>query len=102
MDLYREIENVKLELVKITELLKSQKATSEKLKMYDIADLIQILNVSRRTIATYTKNGTLPHTKVGNKIWVTEDQLNLFLDKNTISSAPDLKIRKGGNYDSNK
>jgi excisionase family DNA binding protein len=102
MDLYREFESVRSELAKITELLHSQMANSRTMKMYDLADLQQLLNVSRRTISTWTKEGTLPHSKKGNKIWVTEEQLNLFLDEHSSNPGIDLRIRKGGNHDSTK
>ena len=95
MDLSFEFKQVRSELAKITELLQSQKANSGTMKMYDLADLQNVLNVSRRTIATWTKEGTLPHTKVGNKIWVTEEQLSAFLEQHSNPTGSELKIKKG-------
>jgi excisionase family DNA binding protein len=83
----------------IVELLNEIKNSSDKENIYSLNDIEDILKVSRRTIATWTKNGILPHTKVGNKIWVTEEQLNQFLDEHSNNAGMELKIRKGGNHD---
>lgn len=76
----------------IMELLGKMEEGTCSEKIYDLADLIQLLNVSRRTIATWTKNGTLPHTKYGNKIWVTEEQLRSFLELHSNNTNENLKI----------
>lgn len=91
MDLSYEFAEVRQELTEIKELLKSNAANSENLKTYDLVDLQEVLNVSRRTISTWIKEGILPCSKVGNKIWVTSKQLEAFLNENIIG--------KGGNYD---
>lgn len=80
MDLSYEFSEVRKELTEIRELLKSSEACSKNLKTYDLADLVQVLKVSRRTISTWIKEGILPCSKVGNKIWVSGDQLNTFLE----------------------
>jgi excisionase family DNA binding protein len=85
MDLSYEFSQVRKELAAIKELLKSTEANSGTLKTYDLADLQNVLKVSRRTISTWTKEGILPHTKVGNKIWVTEEQLKAFLKSNSMN-----------------
>ena len=102
MDLSFEFKQIRSELTKIVELLQSSDANSETMKMYDIVDLQDLLKVSRRTIATWTKEGTLPHTKKGNKIWVTEEQLKSFLEQNSNNTNENLKIREGGRYDERK
>ena len=102
MDLYLEFQQVKSDLATIIELLQSKDANSGTMKMYDLADLQQLLNVSRRTIATWTKEGTLAHVKVGNKLWVSEEQLTAFLEKHRSDAINDFKIRKGGNYGTTK
>ncbi len=79
MDLSNEFSEVRKELTEIKKLLKSNEAYSENLKTYDLADLQQGLNVSRRTISTWIKEGILPCSKVGNKIWVSGEQLKNFL-----------------------
>ena len=55
----------------------------KKQMLYRVEDLIEILQVSRRTISTWTKEGRLSHTKLGNKIWVSEPQLNAFLENHS-------------------
>lgn len=35
----------------------------------DNQEVCQILNISKRTLQTYRDNGTLPHTRIGHKIY---------------------------------
>lgn len=91
MDLSFEFKQVKSELEKIITLLESQKNNKNVKKMYDLADLQEVFKVSRRTLSTWTKEGILPHSKVGNKIWVSEEQLNSFLEKYS-NNSNDLKL----------
>ena len=79
INIYDGLSDLKKGQLKILELLSEMKEGSSQENIYDLADLQIVLKVSRRTIATWTKEGVLPHTKIGNKIWVTEEQLNLFL-----------------------
>lgn len=78
---------------KIVELLNEIKNCSDQKSIYSLDNLEEMLNVSRRTISTWTKDGILPHTKVGNKIWVTDEQLKLFLDDNSNISSNNLRIK---------
>jgi len=82
MDLYYEIKEIKERqetmLSKIDTLLNG----SSQEKLYDLADLTNLLKVSKRTVFTWLKQGTLPHSRVGGKIWITEEQLKLFLEQN--------------------
>jgi len=57
-----------------------------------------ILHISKRTIAGYLAEGILPHSRVGAKIWVTEAQLQQFLEahSNTIIRGRELKGQRGG------
>jgi excisionase family DNA binding protein len=91
MDLSYEFSELRKELTEIRELLKSKLANSDTPKMYDLVDLQEILNVSRRTIATWTKEGILEYVKVGNKLWITEKQLSSFLEDNSSDANNDLK-----------
>jgi excisionase family DNA binding protein len=79
----------------IVDLLNEIKNHSDQEKIYSLDDLVRKLDVSRRTISTWTKEGTLPHTKVGNKIWVTEEQFNAFLEQHSNQTGSELKIKKG-------
>lgn len=92
INIYDGLSDLKKGQEKIMILLHEMKEGSRQEKIYDLADLQNVLNVSRRTIATWTKQGILPHTKVGNKIWVTEEKLREFLAQNEDYSI----IKKGG------
>ena len=96
MNLAYEFKQLRSELTMIVELLQSRDANSGTMKMYDVVDLQDLLKVSRRTIATWTKEEMLPHTKIGNKIWVSEEQLKAFLEQNSKNMNTDLRFRKGG------
>lgn len=41
----------------------------------DNQDVCQILNLSKRTLQTYRDNGTLPFTRIGNKMYYKADDL---------------------------
>ena len=56
---------------------------SEKMVVYSLDEVAEILKVTKRTLYTYVKNGTIRAVKVG-KYWrVTEASLNEFLSKGT-------------------
>jgi excisionase family DNA binding protein len=78
MDLSYEFTQIKAGIEEILELL-NKKAQTPDIQMYDLAELQEILKVSRRTISSWTKQGILPHSKIGNKIWVSDEQLREFL-----------------------
>jgi hypothetical protein len=44
-------------------------------KWLDNQDVCQILNISPRTLQTYRDNGTIPHTRIGNKMYYKTDDL---------------------------
>ena len=73
-------------------------AEPKKQKLFTVEDLVEILGVSRRTISTWTKEQRLPHTKVGNKIWVTENQLQAFILKNSSETPTNTTQKEGGVY----
>jgi len=79
MDIYRTLEDLNKKQDKILEILNSKREDSDHNRVYDLTELGQILQVSRRTISTWTKQGILPCAKVANKIWVTHAQLSEFL-----------------------
>lgn len=76
---------------KIMNLLNDQAQSKSEPRVYDLVQLQEILHVSKRTIATWLKLGILPHARVSGKIWVTDEQLRLFLDQN--SCNPDVNKR---------
>ncbi len=95
IDIYEGLEDLRKGQEKILNLLSTVQEKPDTEKLYDMADIARILNVSRRTIATWTKEGILEYIKVGNKLWVTEKQLNSFLEVNSSEIGNDLKIKKG-------
>jgi hypothetical protein len=41
----------------------------------DNQDVCEILNISPRTLQTYRDNGTIPYTRIGNKMYYKADDL---------------------------
>jgi len=78
-DLYALLADIKAEQVKILALLQDHSNEDSIPRVYDLVQLQEILHVSKRTIATWLKEGILPHCRVGAKIWVTEEQFQEFL-----------------------
>ena len=59
---------------------------AEKMKVYTIEELVEVLQVTRRTIYNYLKEGKLKAVKMG-KYWrVTEKQLEEFLTPSNTSN----------------
>ncbi len=73
---------------KMFELLMGQTQSTSNPKIYDLVDLQEILHVSKRTIATWLKQGILPCSRVGGKTWVSESQLQAFLEQHSTDSQP--------------
>ena len=71
---------------KIMNLLNDQTQSKSGPTIYDLVQLQEILHVSKRTVATWLKEGILPHSRVGGKIWISETQLNKFLESNSNAS----------------
>ena len=87
MDIYRTLEDLSRKQDKILDLLNSKQEKADLNRVYDLTELGQILQVSRRTISTWTKQGILPCTKVSNKIWVTNAQLSEFLENHKYTNS---------------
>jgi len=49
------------------------------IKMYDIKEVAEILQISTRTVSTYIRSGKLKAMKIGNKWKIKEDDLKEFL-----------------------
>ena len=57
---------------------------ADKMKVYTIEELVDVLQVTRRTIYNYLKDGKLKAVKMG-KYWrVTEKQLEEFLTPSNV------------------
>ena len=48
-------------------------------KVYTSAEIMKILNVSKRTLENYRNTGKIECYKVGKKVWFTQEQLDGFL-----------------------
>lgn len=86
MDLDFEIKGIKERQAQMMSMIESLINESSQKKLYDVNDLADMLKVSRRTIFTWKMQGTLPCTQVGGKIWVSDAQLNEFLESNSNAS----------------
>ena len=86
MDMYFEIKEIKQRQEAMLSKLDTLIDESFQERVYDVDELADLLKVSRRTIFTWKKQGILPHTQVGGKIWVTEEQLKLFLNEHSRQS----------------
>ena len=85
MDIYYEISQIKKsqeETLAILKDLRSNGVVDNKDKVYDFTDLQKILNVSRRTLFNWKSEGLIKTSQVGKKIFVTDTELNRFLETN--------------------
>ncbi len=58
--------------------------------LLDSQDIMQILHISPRTLQTLRSNGTLPYTRIGNKIYYHRQDLERILQSNYVM----FKIRE--------
>ena len=56
----------------------------EGIKLYEVPDLVKILDLSRLTIQGYLRAGKIKGVKVGKQWCITEENLRDFLSGNTI------------------
>jgi DNA-binding transcriptional MerR regulator len=75
------------QIAELHELMHSKKQTKI---AYDNQDVIQMLNVSQRTLATWRENGTLRFSKVGAEIYYQEEHIQEMLDKGMSSNLNKL------------
>ena len=64
----------------MTDIAKSKKETLEAIKLFTLAELEEVLDVTHRTLLTYVKTGKLKAVKVGGKWKVSEANLNSFIN----------------------
>jgi excisionase family DNA binding protein len=91
LDVYKLFGDLNAKQERILALLNDLFHVHAQPKIYDLIELQEILHVSKRTVASWLKQGSLPHSRLGGKIWVTESQLQAFLDQN--SNEPDTNRR---------
>jgi hypothetical protein len=54
--------------------------------LYTIKDVMSVFGVCRRTISNWQSSGKLSYVKIGNLLYVTQGQLEEFLQDNTVAS----------------
>jgi excisionase family DNA binding protein len=86
MDIYKSITELKEGQERILNLLQNLSSSNNSNRIYDLVDLQNILHVSRRTIATWKSQGLLPYSQVGNKIFITQSDLDEFLKKYNVKT----------------
>lgn len=57
-------------------------AVDNKDRLYDLTDLEDLLKISRRTLFKHLSSGLLEHSKIGKKIYISNEQLQKFLKSN--------------------
>jgi excisionase family DNA binding protein len=55
------------------------------MKVYDIKELSEMLNISVRTLQRYVREGKLKVSKVGRKYIITEESLKEFLEASELT-----------------
>ena len=61
----------------------------------DNQDVCQILNISKRTLQTYRDNGTLPYTRIGDKMYYKAGDVERILPL-VAAKEKEKRYRKGG------
>lgn len=68
--------NLQQQIAEIREALKADR----KEDIYDNADVIQLLKISPRTLATWREQGTIRYSKIGSKIFYRREDIEELLD----------------------
>lgn len=53
-------------------------------KIYSLNDLIELLQLSRKTLISYIKKGKIKAFRVGNAYRITEESLQEYITKSTV------------------
>ncbi len=61
----------------------------------DNQDVCQILSISKRTLQTYRDNGTLPYTRIGDKMYYKADEIQRIMPL-VAAREKEKTYRKGG------
>ena len=81
MDLQVQFSKLKEGQEKILQMLQESRNAKSELKVYSLSDLAKFFGVTTRTIYNWKEEGRLPLTIVGSKSYMTEVQLQAFLEK---------------------
>ena len=84
MDLNNEFRNINQKLAELTDAIKSK---PQKDIVYDNSDVMRLLKVSQRTLATWREDGTIPYSKIGAKIYYLPEHIYKMLDKGLINHS---------------
>ena len=60
------------------------KLPERQIGLYTISDLMALFGVCRRTISNWQSSGRLSYVKIGGLLYVTQQQLEEFLQDNTV------------------
>ena len=84
MDLNLEIEKLQRGQELILDLLSKSTKGKADLRVYSLDQLSKLFGVTKRTIYNWKDEGRLPLTIIGSKSYMTEEQLQEFLQKNEV------------------
>lgn len=80
-DEFRELQH---QIAEIREAVKSRKPQNV---VYDNADVMQLLKVSQRTLATWREEQRISYSKIGSKIYYRQKDIEHFLDQGLVESV---------------
>lgn len=66
-------------------------------RLLTVAELANLLRVSRRTVEDWIYRKVIPHTRLGRKPYISTDVLNALLARNAQSAAPGGGLASGSN-----
>ena len=76
---------MKERLDKVLSIVQNLGQINNNCNIYDMNDLQNLLHVSKRTLATWRSERCLKYSKIGKKCYVTQEQLNEFLNINNVN-----------------
>ncbi|WP_417588784.1 helix-turn-helix domain-containing protein [Owenweeksia hongkongensis] len=77
MNLQEEFREIKLQIAEVKEAVKSKPFQEI---VYDNSDVMRLLKVSQRTLATWREDGTIQYSKIGAKIYYKPEHIQEMLD----------------------
>lgn len=60
----------------------------------DNQDVCQILSISKRTLQTYRDNGTLPYTRIGDKMYYKAEEVERIMPLVAVKRRKNIKERR--------
>lgn len=79
-----EFEQIKQQIAEIREAIHSSKSREV---VYDNQDVMQLLKVSQRTLATWREDGTIKYSKIGAKLYYKPEHIQEMLDSGLINQT---------------